>query len=133
MKANLMNSTIEMTKTEARAAGVLNSDKFNELKELRQMYSTFRIVIVKTRTKVDHFKGLTCEYMEKYIKSHKPELLTKFYTLRGLDADGNAIEMAAVATYGELKMWFLGEFTEIKEQAEQVKQILATARNSSVA
>lgn len=33
MNANIMTSKIEMTKTEAIAAGRLNSDKFNELKK----------------------------------------------------------------------------------------------------
>ena len=83
MKANLMYSKIEMSKNEAVAAGKLNSEKFNELKALREMYPTFQIVIVKATKKGDHFKGLTCKYMEKYIKNHKAELLSEFFTLCG--------------------------------------------------
>ena len=49
MNANLLRSTIEMTKNEAAAAGKLNSDEFNELKALREMYPNFKIVITKSK------------------------------------------------------------------------------------
>ena len=133
MKANLITSKVEMSKSEAIAAGKLNSEKFNELKALREMYPTFQIVIVKTAKKCDHFKGLTCEYMEKYIASHNNELLTEFYTLRGKDAEDKEIEMAAVATYGEIKMWFLSKFPEIQNQANEVEKIIEAARKSRAA
>ena len=133
MNANLIRSTIEMTKNEAAAAGKLNNEKFNELKALREMYPTFQIVIVKATKKGDHFKGLTCKYMEKYIKNHKAELLSEFFTLRGKDAEGNAIELAPVATYGEIKMWFLSQFTEFKAQTEKVEEIVEAARKSRAA
>lgn len=50
MNANIMTSKIEMTKTEAIAAGRLSSDKFNELKTLREMFPAFQIEIVKIVT-----------------------------------------------------------------------------------
>lgn len=83
-----MTSKIEMTKTEAIAAGRLSSDKFNELKTLREMFPAFQIEIVKIVTKkVDHFKGLTYEYMENYIKDNKESLLSIFYALCGRDEE----------------------------------------------
>ena len=76
MNANLMTKKIEMTKTEAKAAGKINSEKFNELHTLRTMYPTFEIVIkasaAKKSTK-ENYKGLTYEYMEKYIPAHDDE------------------------------------------------------------
>ena len=38
MNANLFAKKIEMTKAEAKEAGKLNSDKFNELRQLMEMY-----------------------------------------------------------------------------------------------
>ena len=128
MNANLMKSIIEMTKTEAAAAGKLNSEKFNELKALREMFPTFQIVVVKTSKSGEHFKGLTVDYMENYIKNHKDELLTDFYKLRGKDANGNALEVAPVATYGELKMWFLNKCHEVVDQFESVHKIIEASR-----
>ena len=99
MNANIMTSKIEMTKTEAIAAGRLNSDKFNELKTLREMFPAFQIEIVKNVTKkVDHFKGLTYEYMENYIKN----LMTRKY-LEYL-AFKKKVEYKLNPNYGALKV-----------------------------
>ena len=38
MNANLFARKIEMTKTEAKEAGKLNSDAFNTLRQLMEMY-----------------------------------------------------------------------------------------------
>ena len=51
MNANLFARKIEMTKTEAKAAGKINSEKFNELHTLRTMYPTFEIVIKASAAK----------------------------------------------------------------------------------
>lgn len=129
MNANLMTKKIEMTKTEATAAGKLNSEKFNELKALREMYPGYEITIVKSATKkIDHFKGLDYDYMKKYIDGHNANLLEDFYQLRGMDTDGKPIEMAAVATYGEIKMWFLTQFPEIENMSKNVNAIIERAR-----
>ena len=76
MNANLFSRKIEMTKTEAKAAGKPNTAEYNTLLELMKNFPGFPIEIVKSAAKkVDRFKGLDINYMENYIKSHKPELL----------------------------------------------------------
>ena len=130
MKANFEKKTIEMNKTEAVAAGKLNSEKCNELKALREMFPTFNIVVVKAHTKADHFKGLTVAYMENYITTNKKELLPDFYALRGKDSEGKEMELSPVATYGELKMWFLKNCPEISTQADKVRDIIKTTKAS---
>ena len=137
MTINYTNSTIEMSKTEAKAAGKYGSEKFNELQTLKAAEPTFRVVIVKsTAKKGDHFKGLTYDYMENYIKAHDDEehsTLTIFNELRGLDANGQKIELAAVATYGEIKMWFLAQYPEIAAMSANVNKILDAARKERAA
>lgn len=134
MNANIMTCKIEMTKTEAIAAGRLNSDKFNELKTLREMFPAFQIEIVKIVTKkVDHFKGLTYEYMENYIQTHNSDTLGDFYKLCGKDENGVKAELAATASYGEVRMWFLTEFPEIEQMSADVNEIIKNARASRAA
>ena len=134
MKANIVTSTIEMTKTEAAAAGKLNSAEFADLKQLREMFPTFQIVVVKPAAKkVDHFKGLTLKYMEDYIKRHNKDVLVEFYKLCGKDESGEKAELAATATYGEIKMWFLTEFPEIEQMSDDVNGIIENARASRAA
>lgn len=45
MYANYERMTIEMTKSESKAAGKINTEEYMELKELRTQNPTFRIVI----------------------------------------------------------------------------------------
>ena len=131
MNANLFSRKIEMTKTEAKAAGKPNTTEYKTLLELMKNFPGFQIEIVKSAAKkVDRFKGLDTNYMENYIKSHKPELLETFYELRGLDADGKRVELAAAATYGEIKMWFLTQFPEIEKLGENVNKIIEEARKA---
>lgn len=131
MNANIMTAKIEMTKTEAVAAGKLNSEKFSELKTLREIYPTFQIEVVKRSTKkVDHFKGLSYEYMENYIQTHNSDTLGDFYKLCGKDENGVKAELAATATYGEIKMWFLTAFPEIEQMSDDINEIIEKARKA---
>ena len=131
MNANLMTKKIEMTKTEAKAAGKLNTTEYNTLLELMNNFPGYQIEIVKTAAKkVDRFKGLDYNYMRDYIKSHNEELLKEFYTLRGLDENGKKVGMAAAASYGEIKMWFLEQFSEIEEMGEKVNKIIEETRKA---
>ena len=131
MFANLITKKIEMSKTEAKAAGKPNTTEYNALLDLMKNFPGFQMEIVKsTAKKVDRFKGLDYDYMENYIKSHNSELLEIFYELRGLDEDGKKVSMAASATYGEVKMWFLTQFPEIEKMGESVDKIIDAARKA---
>ena len=80
--------------------------------------------------KVDHFKGLTYEYMENYIKDNRESLLSIFYALCGRDEEGNKVKLAAAASYGEVRMWFLTEFPEIEQMSADVKEIIKETRKT---
>ena len=128
MKAIIGAKVIEMNKTEANAAGRVNSDAFKELSTLRAAYPDFRIVIKSVKAK-DTMKGLSVSYMEKYISTHDDEdgtIMAEFRMLRGLDENGNKSELADAVSYGELKMWFLSYFPEAERF--EVNEILAKAK-----
>lgn len=130
MYANFEKNVIEMTKTEAAAAGKLNSDKFNELKALREMFPDFMIIVVKSHRKGDHFKGLTYLYMQEYIEKKNQKLLAEFYSLCGKDESGNRMDFAPIASYGEVKMWFLTQFPEIENQAKALETKIEETRKA---
>ena len=69
MKANIMCKVIEMTKVEAKKAGIVGTAEFDQLKELREAYPTFRIEVKASKSK-STMKGLTIPYMKKYIEAH---------------------------------------------------------------
>lgn len=132
MYANFEKRTIEMTKAESKAAGKVGTTEYETLKELRSENPGFRIVIKASKSR-DNMKGLTVAYMKKYIEAHDDEdhsILKKFYSLRGLDENGEEIALARVASYGELKMWFLDTYPEIEDMNKTVDDILERAKKS---
>lgn len=136
MNANLMKKTIEMTKAEAKAAGKIGSEKFNELREYMNIYPTFTIDIKAPAKRKVEFRGLTYEYMKNYIKKNDDEdgkIMAEFNDLIALDKK-NKVEGAEhleAAGYLDVKKWFLAKFPEIKQykeqHAEKVQKILTAA------
>ena len=141
MRAIIETKVIEMNKSEAKAAGHFNSDAFKELNALRAAYPDFRTVVKTTKSK-DNMKGLTVKYMEKYISLHDDEdgtIMAEFRLLRGLDENGNKLEIIEPVSYGELKMWFLSKYPELErydvntvlERAKATREALKTARQAA--
>ena len=138
MKANLITKTIEMSKNEAKAAGRIGTEKFNELREYQRAYPNYTICIVEAPKRKAQYSGLDYDYMEKYIKEcdksdkEKEEIMKEFRTLRGLDMENHADCVRAVAaSYPQIKKWFLGKFSEIgefrKNQNKKIAEILNVA------
>ena len=67
---NTKNHTIEMNKTVTKAASRFGTPEYNELQEARRAYPTLRVVTVAKKTAKPVYKGLTFEYIEKYIAAH---------------------------------------------------------------
>ena len=134
MAANFENSvhinrnacTIEVTKSFDKAASRFNSDEYKALQQVRKDYPSFTIVVKTVRTKADHFKGLTYDFMEKYITSHDDadKRLAEFNDLRGKSEEAQAYG-AAAHSYGEIKAWFFKNYPEI--EAFQRRRELALA------
>ena len=128
MFANLITKKIEMSKTETKAAGKLNSEKFNELHTLRTMYPTFEIEIkASSAKKKTDYKGLTYDYMTKYIEAHDDEeksIMAEFEMLRATSDEAKEV-LAESASYKEIKEWFLKKFPAIAKFHEKREAALA--------
>ena len=136
MNANLMTKKIEMSKTEAKAAGKINSEEFKTLRTYMEMYPGYEIQIKATTKRKVEFKGLTYEYMREYIKKHDDDdgtIMAEFNKLTAQDKKNKVegTEHLEAANYAAVKKWFLNKFKEIKEYKEnhqkEVKKILTAA------
>ncbi len=136
MKANLMNKTIELTKKEAKAAGILNSDAYKDLQTYRNAYPNFELDIIATPKRKNQDKGLTYEYMEKYIREHGNTHLEEFQEMikkTTLKKTNMMVEREKIKAtpYLEVKKWFYETFTDFekarKEHEERINKILKKA------
>ena len=136
MNANLFTKKIEMSKNEAKAAGKINSDEFNALRQLMEMYPGYEIQIKTPAKRKSEFSKLDYKYMKEYIKKHDDgngTIMAEFNELIALDKK-NKVEGAEhleAANFIEVKKWFLAKFPEIKKYKEEhqkkIEKILAAA------
>jgi len=128
MYADLFTNAIILTKSEARNAGKPGTEAYADLMNLKRDFPNFPIKIAAASKKSNRIKGMDYNYMESYIKAHNTELLADFYELCGKDENGKKKELAASATYGEVKMWFLANFPEFETMGDKVNHIVENAR-----
>ena len=121
MNANIFSRKIEMTKAEAKAAGKIGSDKFNELHDYMEAYPGYEIQIKAAPKRKVELKGLDYKYMRNYIqkceREDKGKIMEKFNTLIAQDkkAGKEGYENIEAAGYLEVREWFLATFPEIKQ------------------
>ena len=120
--------TIEMTKKFAKAAEKFGSEEYKSLQEARRDNPTFKVVIVsrKATEKKDTYKGLTYEYMEKYINAHDDAeaKMKEYKNLRGLSEEAKAA-LAEPCSYNEIRAWFLKTYPAIAKFHEDRAKLLA--------
>ena len=130
MKINYTSMTIEMTKAESKAAGKVGTEAFKEMLSLMQQFPNYKIqVIARASTKKScEYKGLTYEYMEKYIKAHDEDqsIMKEYQMLRGLTSEAQDA-LADSCTYQEIKNWFLGKFPAIAAFHTMRQNLLSAA------
>lgn len=134
MNANLMKKTIEMSKTEAKAAGKIGTPEFEKLKNYMAIYPGFVIQIKAPAKRKVEFRGLDYKYMRGYILKHDDEdgtIMAEFCELIAQDKKDKVegAEHLKAASYINVKKWFLAKFPEIKQYKEEhqkrIEKILA--------
>lgn len=136
---NNKNFSIELTKTFATASSKVGSPEYEQLQRARKDYPYYKVVTVTRKAPKNSkptFKGLTYEYMEKYIMGHddnEQTIMNEYLALRGdSEADENLVDSF---NYQEMKDWFLDKFPAFNEYhakraelIEKSKQKKATKR-----
>ena len=119
LKINHAERTITMDRTFAKNAENTMSAEYSHLQSVRRDYPTYTVVRrqIKKNPNKECYKGLTYEYMEKYIKAHddeKQSIMSEYLTMRG-ETDEADEALATSANYQEMKKWFLEKFPAVAE------------------
>ena len=131
MKINYAKKTIELTKSEMKAAENYGTEMYKALLDAQKNFPDYAIKVKAPASKRDNYKGLTYEFMKKYIGGHDDDehsIMNEYNTLCGLDANGNKKTFAAVASYGELRMWFLAKYPELRDMQSAIDSIMERVR-----
>ena len=127
LKIKHENSTIVMDRAFAKAASVVGSDQYDLLQQARRDYPKYKVITrsIKKKENKESYRGLTYEYMERYIMNHEDaDILMKVYLELRFQAECHSIR------YPHIKYWFLETYPEVKKfgmiESEQ-KEIAATS------
>jgi len=117
------NKKIRLPKAFAKASGKYGSEEYKLLLEMKKDMPNYEVIVETTRKQPkDNYKGLTYDYMERYIKE-KPnheDILKEFNELRGISTEYEAIMKKT--SYLKVKKWFLTTFPEIDEYKQERKE-----------
>lgn len=124
MKVNMFERKIVLTKKEMTAASRYGSDAYKELQKARCDNPGYEVVIITrtVKTQRETYKGLTYDYMEKYIKSHddaEKTIWAEYMMFRGTPIDP-ADALPVAYNYNQMKAWFLGKYEEIAKFYEHI-------------
>lgn len=112
LKIDHANGLIIMDRTFSKKQSNTDSREFRRLMAIHRDFPDYEIITKKISKNAnkESYKGLTYEYMERYIHAHPRcnEYIEKYSELRFL-AECHSIR------YPTIKKWFLNTFPEIKE------------------
>ncbi len=126
VRINRASRSIEVTKGFDKAASRFGTREYEAMQQVRKDYPDFAIVVKTVRSKVDHFKGLTYDFMEKYIASHDnaEARLAEFNDLRATSDEAMSFGADALS-YGKVKAWFFKNYPEIEAFQKRREDALA--------
>jgi hypothetical protein len=119
MTINSAARTISLTKKEMTAASRFGTVEYQNLQAARRDYPGFEVVTItrKVKTTRETYKGLTYDFMEKYIADHDDEdcsIMEEYKMYRGISKNP-AMQIPYPYTYKEMKIWFLGKYEAVAQ------------------
>ena len=121
IKLNYRKHTIEITKAFEKKAATYNSEEYRMLSKVRRENPDFRVVIVAgSKGRADTYKGLTYDYMEKYMKMKEDkEGLETLSQIRKQKDDELSFEKTQ--SFLKTRKWFLEKYPELQVKSKKEK------------
>ena len=125
---NYERKTIEITKAFSKKAKVYNSEEYKKLVDACQAFPTYVLTITESKKANRHnkesYKGLTVDFMEKYIESHSENKEEDLKALRQMTGKVNDGELENKKCYPDIKKWFLSKFEELRVERENLNKAI---------
>ena len=110
-KVNHTNGTIIITKDFSDRAGIVNSEEYKILRQLKKDFPNYTLSqkTVKVSTKRDYHKELTIERMARFILKFDENSLIKFQEVKEYYKPTKGYS-------ANVRAWFLAKYPDYKEQ-----------------
>lgn len=120
------SKTIIMPKSIAKNASTYGKDEYHALLALQSSFPNYELKvreIKRTPSRKKRMKGLTFEYMERFIERNgSDDQKEAFEALRNPVHDDGLVSTRQ--SYGAVRKWFVTEFPQVLDYQKKIKQIL---------
>ena len=137
INVNRKMRTIEITKKFDKASSRYGSDEYKELQKALADNQGYKVVVKSSSSnKKETYKGLTFDYMKKYISTHDDEngtIMEEYNMMRGTSEEAKEA-CAESKSYHDIKEWFLETYPAIAEfhkKREALAERLEAKRNAN--
>jgi hypothetical protein len=107
MNVNYVAGTIELSEAFSKKAGIVGSPEYEQLKEARVTYPTYKVKVRKATKPKDSdiplIKGITRDFMYNYAKTHETEESVLKFSLLDEEATFLAVRKVFFECYPEFK------------------------------
>ena len=119
IRVNRKMRTLEITKKFDKLASRYGTDEYTELQNALTENPGYKVVVRSTTSskKRETYKGLTFDYMEKYIETHDDKdgsIMAEFKMMRGETEEAQEA-LADSMSYHDIKEWFLETYPAIAD------------------
>ena len=139
MIINYRKNAIEISKTFSKKASIFGSDAYNQLKEAKKDFPTFRVE-VKSTSKRKFEDKITMKDIIYYVENHSGKdssEMKKLKELRGKSVKeaNNIFEIEETASFADIKKWFFDTYSELADKTtkrkERIDEILKEAAKNA--
>ena len=113
----IKGNEIVISKSFAKKAYCFGTPEYEMLQAVRRDYPEFKVVLreINKNTKVDHYKGLSYDYMKWYIGQYETQE-KKELMLKALDEMIDISKCHSTGKrYATIRNWFLKSYPAVKE------------------
>ena len=128
LKIDFNTRQIIMDRTFAKFAKDTMTTEYAHLQQVRNDYPTFEVVLrkIKANSKKKTYNGLTYDYMEDYILTHRDEKIRKSNYREFSEMRLIAECHSKAFRYPVIKSWFLEKYPEIAEFGMPMENIVVS-------
>lgn len=132
---NYTKRAIEISKSFAKASSIFGSEAYNELKEAKNDFPTFRVV-VKTTSKRSVEDRITMDDIIRYVATKSGENSEQMETLKelrgvSLKDSKDIFTVEESASFMQIKKWFFATYPEVAKRTDarkkKIDEIIANA------
>lgn len=125
---DFVKGLIVMDRTFFKLASNTHTEEYTHLQQVRRDYPTYQVKVreIKKNTDKETYKGLTYEYMFRFLNAYHDERDIKKLEKKIFISECHRIR------YPKIKKWFLEEYPDVKDMWDENNELQEPEANTTI-